>query len=120
MVEHGPGMSALADMAKACPPSQWRPAGRDHRLSPHGMTRDRHLELVTMYSPQLFASPASAYRPWPFRIATQTVVSIEATRPKPPPLDEDGETDEGLALPVEPDEGTPLIPDDERVINVPS
>lgn len=45
---------------------------------------------------------------------------LEATRPKPPPLDEDGETDEGLALPVEPDEGTPLIPDDERVINVPS
>ena len=73
-----------------------------------------------MYCPQLFAPAASAYRPGPFRSAAKTVMPLEATRPKPPPLDEDGETDEGLALPVEPDEGTPLIPDDERVINVPS
>lgn len=84
------------------------------------MTPDVHLEPVTMYSPQLFTPVASAYRPWPFRIAAKTVAPLQATRPKPPPLDEDGEIEEGLALPVEPDEGTPLIPDDERVINVPS
>ncbi len=73
-----------------------------------------------MYSPQLFTPAASAYRPWPFRIAAQAASSLQATRPKPPPLDDDAETEEGLALPVAPDEGTPLIPDDERVINVPS
>lgn len=28
--------------------------------------------------------------------------------------------DDGLSLPIEPDEGTTLIPDDERVFNVPS
>jgi hypothetical protein len=73
-----------------------------------------------MYSPQLFASPSSAYRPWPFRSAVASVAPLQATRPKPPPLDEDAEAEDGLALPVEPDEGTQLIPDDERVINVPS
>lgn len=73
-----------------------------------------------MYSPHLYPPAASAYRPWPFRIASKVVVPLEATRPKPPPLDEDAEAEEGLALPVEPDEGTQLIPDDERVINVPS
>lgn len=37
------------------------------------------------------------------------------------PPDEDVEDDDALALPVEPDEGMPLIPDDdERVVNVPS
>ena len=39
--------------------------------------------------------------------------------PKPAP-EEDVEDDKGLELPVTPDEGTPLIPDDERVVNVPS
>lgn len=73
-----------------------------------------------MSTPQLYAPTATAYRPWPFRIAARTVASIEATRPKPPPLDDDVEAEEGLSLPVQPDEGTPLIPDDERVINVPS
>jgi hypothetical protein len=28
--------------------------------------------------------------------------------------------EEGLSLPIEPDEGTTLIPDDERVLNIPS
>ena len=28
--------------------------------------------------------------------------------------------DDGLSLPIEPDEGTTLIPDDERVVNIPS
>lgn len=35
------------------------------------------------------------------------------------PEETDGE-DEGLSLPIEPDEGTTLIPDDERVVNIPS
>ena len=39
--------------------------------------------------------------------------------PKPAP-EEDTEEPQGLALPVEPDEGTLLIPDEERVVNVPS
>lgn len=40
-----------------------------------------------------------------------------------PSVDEgtDGDDDEdGLELPVDPDEGMPVIPDDERVIDVPS
>jgi hypothetical protein len=28
--------------------------------------------------------------------------------------------DDGLSLPIEPDEGSTLIPDDERVFNIPS
>ncbi|MEO6017592.1 MAG: hypothetical protein ABIP46_10065 [Polaromonas sp.] len=36
-----------------------------------------------------------------------------------PPEETAGE-EEGLELPVAPDEGSPLIPDDERVVNVPS
>ncbi len=41
-------------------------------------------------------------------------------RKKPEP-EEDAEDDDGLELPVSPDEGTPLIPDDdERVVHVPS
>lgn len=41
-------------------------------------------------------------------------------RQKPVP-EEDTQEDDGLELPVSPDEGAPLIPDDdERVINVPS
>jgi len=41
-------------------------------------------------------------------------------QPRYGPPEEAAEDDEGLELPVEPDEGTPLIPDDERVVNVPS
>ena len=41
--------------------------------------------------------------------------------PKPVSQEEqDLEDQEGLEFPISPDEGTPLIPDDERVINVPS
>lgn len=36
------------------------------------------------------------------------------------PLAPESDQEEGLELPIEPDEGSPLIPDDERVINVPS
>ena len=39
--------------------------------------------------------------------------------PKPAP-EPDADDEKGLELPVAPDEGTPLIPDDERVVNVPS
>ena len=37
-----------------------------------------------------------------------------------PSVEEAGEEEDGLDLPVDPDEGMPLIPDDERVIDVPS
>ena len=37
-----------------------------------------------------------------------------------PSVEERVEDEDGLDLPVDPDEGMPLIPDDERVIDVPS
>jgi hypothetical protein len=37
-----------------------------------------------------------------------------------PSVEESAEDEDGLDLPVDPDEGMPLIPDDERVIDVPS
>lgn len=48
------------------------------------------------------------------------ITESEQPRQKPVP-EEDTQEDDGLELPVSPDEGAPLIPDDdERVINVPS
>ena len=44
----------------------------------------------------------------------------KSTMPKNKPVPVETEDDESLDLPVAPDEGTPLIPDEERVINVPS
>ena len=42
-------------------------------------------------------------------------------QPRHGPPEETSEDDDALELPVEPDEGMPLIPDDdERVVNVPS
>jgi hypothetical protein len=40
--------------------------------------------------------------------------------PRNRPPDEAAEDDEAQELPVNPDEGTPLIPDDERVVDIPS
>lgn len=37
-----------------------------------------------------------------------------------PSVEEAADDEHGLDLPVEPDEGMPVIPDDERVIEVPS
>lgn len=37
-----------------------------------------------------------------------------------PSVEEAADDEDGLDLPVDPDEGMPLIPDDERVIDVPS
>jgi hypothetical protein len=37
-----------------------------------------------------------------------------------PSVEDGSEEEDGLDLPVDPDEGMPLIPDDERVIDVPS
>jgi hypothetical protein len=42
------------------------------------------------------------------------------TLPHKGPGDEDNEEEEGLELPVNPDQGTPLIPDEEGVVTVPS
>ncbi len=40
--------------------------------------------------------------------------------PRKGPSEETEEDEEGLELPVTPDEGTPLIPDEEGEVNVPS
>lgn len=49
------------------------------------------------------------------------IVDSNANAPREGPSTEEAtEEEEGLDLPVEPDEGTSLIPDDERVVNVPS
>lgn len=42
------------------------------------------------------------------------------TMPRKGPGEETDEDEEGLELPVNPDEGTPLIPDEEGVVSVPS
>ncbi|WP_341908337.1 hypothetical protein [Polaromonas sp. YR568] len=36
------------------------------------------------------------------------------------PVQEPSEDGDPLELPIEPDEGVPVIPDDDRVVNVPS
>ncbi len=41
------------------------------------------------------------------------------TLPRKGPDEETDEDQEGLELPVNPDEGTPLIPDEEGVVTVP-
>ena len=40
--------------------------------------------------------------------------------PRKGPGEEKSEDEEGLELPVNPDEGTPLVPDEEGVVTVPS
>lgn len=56
--------------------------------------------------------------------ARPTLKNINAThgRPRKGLPEEEEDDDDGLELPVNPDEGAPLIPDDddERVVNVPS
>lgn len=42
------------------------------------------------------------------------------TLPRKGPAEEAEEDEEGLELPVNPDEGTPLIPDEEGQVNVPT
>jgi hypothetical protein len=41
-------------------------------------------------------------------------------QPRHRPPDETAEEEEAQELPVSPDEGVPLIPDDERVVDMPS
>lgn len=93
---------------------------------------------MSMLFSRAITSPATPFvkpfvkpqRNWPFlssafpcstfssTAAVQTVHGGSKPKALPPEVETDGE--DGLALPVEPDEGTVLIPDDERVINVPS
>jgi hypothetical protein len=57
------------------------------------------------------------------RIASRPALKTGAAehgQPRHGPPEESPDDDDALELPVEPDEGTPLIPDDERVVNVPS
>ena len=65
-----------------------------------------------------FLSSASFNAAFPSAASTQGIHLANKLTAPPPELE--SETEEGLALPVEPDEGTVLIPDDERVVNVPS
>jgi len=55
-------------------------------------------------------------RSWPFLSSAFHA----AHKPKGPLPELESDNEDGLALPVEPDEGTVLIPEDERVVNVPS
>ena len=55
-------------------------------------------------------------RSWPFLSSA----FYAGKKPKAPGPELEPDSEEGLTLPIEPDEGTVLIPDDERVINVPS
>ena len=51
-------------------------------------------------------------------VSRSSVAHSDQPRHRPP--DEAAEDDEAQELPVSPDEGTPLIPDDERVVDIPS
>lgn len=52
--------------------------------------------------------------------ATETSNIDNGHRRNGPSVEETADEEDGLDLPVDPDEGMPLIPDDERVIDVPS
>jgi len=54
------------------------------------------------------------------RSALKTQSGSQALWRDGPSVEESAEEEDGLDLPVDPDEGMPLIPDDERVIDVPS
>ena len=62
------------------------------------------------------ARQSYAEGPWIFK---EIVMGIIALRDGPA-VEESADDEHGLDLPVEPDEGMPVIPDDERVIDVPS
>ena len=89
-----------------------------------------------MFTPFSYAAAPQAkpfvkpFRSWPFLSPAFSATALSSTaatriahgasKPKAPPPELETDGEDGLALPVEPDEGTVLIPDDERVINVPS
>lgn len=52
--------------------------------------------------------------------ALKTVGSDTSQWRSGPSVEESANDEDGLDLPVDPDEGMPIIPDDERVIDVPS
>ena len=52
--------------------------------------------------------------------ASKTVDSDTGRWRSGPSVEESADDEDGLDLPVDPDEGMPVIPDDERVIDVPS
>ncbi len=62
------------------------------------------------------AKPARGAR----KVADASKTDNGLPRDDGPPDETEEDEDDGLELPVDPDEGMPLIPDDERVINVPS
>jgi hypothetical protein len=59
----------------------------------------------------------------PMTVSARSVPRSSAAdngQPRHRPPDEAAEEDEAQELPVSPDEGVPLIPDDERVVDMPS
>ena len=49
-----------------------------------------------------------------------TTIATQHTHPGRKPEDDPGDNGDGLELPVNPDEGTPFIPDDEGQVTVPT
>jgi len=49
-----------------------------------------------------------------------TATTIQDTHPGRKPEDDTADDGDGLELPVNPDEGTPLIPDDDGRVTVPA
>jgi hypothetical protein len=76
--------------------------------TPEGLTPKRHPYRTKEKTMSRIARPA-------LRIGDP-----DNGQPRNGPPEETPDDNDALELPVEPDEGTPLIPDDERVVNVPS
>ena len=55
-----------------------------------------------------------------FDLETNCIRTAGHAVPRKSPGEESAEDQEGLELPVNPDEGTPLIPDEQGVITVPT
>lgn len=65
-------------------------------------------------------SPAMTLNSMPHSTPGRILSSHRRHTPGEQATEETAAEDDGLSLPIEPDEGTALIPDDERVVNVPS
>ena len=57
---------------------------------------------------------------WHFYPKTSRIGTFGHSVPRKGPGEETAEVQEGLELPVNPDQGTPLIPDEEGVVTVPA
>jgi hypothetical protein len=87
-------------------------------------SRSARTRIIRTWPTHLEASPEQSHKEniMP-RISSRPALRTGAAdhgQPRHGPPEESPDDDDALELPVEPDEGTPLIPDDERVVNVPS